>query len=338
VNFEICGLRVPNEASENVQNVEVIRFNAGAPPAFPGTTNDFESLGRFVGVPVGGIISCNIAVGAGDVIGILGTCGVTTMQNSYGAAGAFNTTIKGQPITLTRMGMQHNMHELAANDIWTEPAGNVSRVELYYKDGARTLVLNADTPQTGSTGPGNFSTPFGPVNFAGELVAFATSDPEFNAAGALGNQFDIVGAASSAQLKFGFRASSITFIYGGNSGGITVEALNAANTVVASFTQADTFTGQPAGPVTLAAPNIRSLRWNDPSLGAFAGLDNLNIRVDHLCYADCNGDGNLTIADFGCFQANFAGGDMSADCNASGTLTIADFGCFQSNFANGCQP
>jgi uncharacterized membrane protein len=54
------------------------------------------------------------------------------------------------------------------------------------------------------------------------------------------------------------------------------------------------------------------------------------------CYADCNASGSLTIADFGCFQAKFAAGDMYADCNTSGTLTIADFGCFQSSFAAGC--
>ncbi len=54
------------------------------------------------------------------------------------------------------------------------------------------------------------------------------------------------------------------------------------------------------------------------------------------CYADCNQSGTLTIADFGCFQAEFVAGNMYADCNQSGTLTIADFGCFQAEFAAGC--
>ncbi len=54
------------------------------------------------------------------------------------------------------------------------------------------------------------------------------------------------------------------------------------------------------------------------------------------CYPDCNNSGTLTIADFGCFQAAFAAGNMYADCNNSGTLTIADFGCFQAAFAGGC--
>jgi hypothetical protein len=54
------------------------------------------------------------------------------------------------------------------------------------------------------------------------------------------------------------------------------------------------------------------------------------------CYADCNADAALTIADFGCFQAKFVAADPYADCNASGILTIADFGCFQAMFASGC--
>ncbi len=62
-----------------------------------------------------------------------------------------------------------------------------------------------------------------------------------------------------------------------------------------------------------------------------------NVLVEDMnCYPDCNGSGTLTIADFGCFQAAFAAGNMYADCNNSGTLTIADFGCFQAAFAAGC--
>ncbi len=54
------------------------------------------------------------------------------------------------------------------------------------------------------------------------------------------------------------------------------------------------------------------------------------------CYPDCNTDGLLTIADFGCFQTKFVLADPYADCNASGTLTIADFGCYQTRFVLGC--
>lgn len=55
------------------------------------------------------------------------------------------------------------------------------------------------------------------------------------------------------------------------------------------------------------------------------------------CYADCDGSGSLTVADFGCFQAMFANGHPYADCNGAGGLTVADFGCFQTKFVSGCR-
>ena len=54
------------------------------------------------------------------------------------------------------------------------------------------------------------------------------------------------------------------------------------------------------------------------------------------CYPDCNGDGSLTVADFGCFQTRFVLGDPYADCNQDGAHTVQDFGCFQTRFAAGC--
>ena len=57
---------------------------------------------------------------------------------------------------------------------------------------------------------------------------------------------------------------------------------------------------------------------------------------DAVCYPDCNADGALTVADFGCFQTEFVTGDPHADCNGDGLLTVADFGCFQTSFVSGC--
>ena len=54
------------------------------------------------------------------------------------------------------------------------------------------------------------------------------------------------------------------------------------------------------------------------------------------CYADCNHDCTLTVADFGCFQTSFVTGDEYADCNGNGAFTIADWGCFQTRFVAGC--
>jgi hypothetical protein len=55
-----------------------------------------------------------------------------------------------------------------------------------------------------------------------------------------------------------------------------------------------------------------------------------------VCYADCNGDGQLTVQDFGCFQTKFVTGDPYADCNGDGVATVQDFGCFQTKFVQGC--
>ncbi len=60
------------------------------------------------------------------------------------------------------------------------------------------------------------------------------------------------------------------------------------------------------------------------------------LSVTNPCYPDCNVDGTLNLADFGCFQTKFATGDPYADCNGDAVLNLADFGCFQSKFAVGC--
>ena len=54
------------------------------------------------------------------------------------------------------------------------------------------------------------------------------------------------------------------------------------------------------------------------------------------CDADCNADGVLTLADFGCFQTRYVLGDQRADCNQDRLLNLSDFGCFSTKFALGC--
>jgi len=54
------------------------------------------------------------------------------------------------------------------------------------------------------------------------------------------------------------------------------------------------------------------------------------------CLADCDGDGELTVLDFVCFQGLFQAGDASADCDGNGTLNVLDFVCFQGAFQGGC--
>ncbi len=109
----------------------------------------------------------------------------------------------------------------------------------------------------------------------------------------------------------------------------------------------DPVTGGPMLPpnrsYTSVVQNVDEMRFTTFQPGYFyianfweVGFDNVKVTVEGGCYPDCNGSGDLTIADFGCFQAAFSAGNMYADCNKSSTLTIADFGCFQGAFAAGC--
>jgi len=132
-NFRITGLRVPNESSNARQNVEVVRFdNQTPPPIFSNTTNAFVSLTRFVDEPSGNILSVNISVSTGDVIGVLGAVGTSTMHNSYGP-GDFVSNIGGHSVTLKRMGMQFNLYENQARDLYQqESISEIGRVEMWY--------------------------------------------------------------------------------------------------------------------------------------------------------------------------------------------------------------
>ena len=69
------------------------------------------------------------------------------------------------------------------------------------------------------------------------------------------------------------------------------------------------------------------------------------IEVDHIQYAggdvidcapDCNGDGNLNILDFVCFQSEWQAQSPDGDCDDNGLYNILDFVCFQGLFQQGC--
>ena len=83
-----------------------------------------------------------------------------------------------------------------------------------------------------------------------------------------------------------------------------------------------------------AARRLRGYAWGE-NIG-WLNLDDGTHFVALGCYPDCNGDGVLTVADFGCFQTQFVLGAPYADCNGDGVRTVADFGCFQTLFVVGC--
>ncbi|MBX3461456.1 MAG: hypothetical protein KF696_16035, partial [Planctomycetes bacterium] len=141
-DFTITGLRVPTDASTAGQTIEVVRLTA-APPAYPTTTNSFTQLYRVVDNQTTNVLTVNIAVASGDVIGILGWRGTS---NSYGT-GPYNTAIGSFGVTLHRMGMQYNLNTTPAQELWTE-ASSISRVEMYYTLGPTlTVATTAGTAQ-----------------------------------------------------------------------------------------------------------------------------------------------------------------------------------------------
>ena len=97
----------------------------------------------------------------------------------------------------------------------------------------------------------------------------------------------------------------------------------------------------PVGPINGVG---QVLQWNVGDIVTTGGVLNMfdgngftifEAFVDG-CDADCNGDGNLDILDFVCFQALFQTMAPDADCNGDGNLDILDFVCFQASFLAGC--
>lgn len=127
-DFFIVGARVATDASTANQDVEILRLNA-APPFFASTSNDFSSLFRATNVAGSGFIDTgSIAVSAGDIIGVLGSRG-SNSTNSYGT-NPYMSDIFGNNVSLARLGMQYDLRDTNARDIFTEQAGFIGRVEL----------------------------------------------------------------------------------------------------------------------------------------------------------------------------------------------------------------
>ena len=123
----ITGLRVPTDASSAPQTLEVVRFNS-APRAYPASSNGFTSLFRVVNDASTGILPVSIPVARGEIIGVLGSRGDVSSEAPNPAA----STIAGRPVQLKRLGMQLPLSGYAAQNLWTEQAYGVGRVEIHY--------------------------------------------------------------------------------------------------------------------------------------------------------------------------------------------------------------
>ncbi|MDO9001103.1 MAG: gliding motility-associated C-terminal domain-containing protein [Bacteroidota bacterium] len=134
VAFNMCALYIPPDApgaAGQLQHIRVVRFTAAAPPAFPGVTNAFVQLFSITNAGATTTVPCNIAVNAGDIIGIYGARAGNCI-NSYDGVN-FATNILGNPTTCSRSGMQAC---IAAGgnmaNIWSEVNFNIGRIFMYY--------------------------------------------------------------------------------------------------------------------------------------------------------------------------------------------------------------
>ena len=124
----ITGLRVPTDASNAPQTLEVVRFKS-TPRAYPASTNSFTSLFRVVNDASSGILPVSIPVARGDTIGVLGSRGDVSSEAPNPAA----STMAGRPVQLKRLGMQLPLSGYAAQNLWTEQAYGIGRVEIHYQ-------------------------------------------------------------------------------------------------------------------------------------------------------------------------------------------------------------
>ncbi len=101
--------------------------------------------------------------------------------------------------------------------------------------------------------------------------------------------------------------------------------------------------GPPNGADLRAAlfDTARDLNALNPQYASLLGHGRVDVHAAAVLASaticDCNLDGALTVADFGCFQTRFLSGDPYADCDGNGALAVADFSCFQTAFVLGCQ-
>ncbi|MHC4754959.1 MAG: hypothetical protein ACYTBP_07420, partial [Planctomycetota bacterium] len=287
-NLVITGLRVPDESGHGSQNVELVRFDGKVPPpVFPSDTNSFVSLAQFIDEPSANILPVNIPVSSGDVIGVLGAAGTDTMHNSYGPAGPFVSEIFGLPVTLTRMGMQHNLYMNPARNLWQESAGPVGRVEMWVVPQQKIYCTNFERGLAGFT----IDNGFGDANGLWHLTTACES--------AAGNH------STPTSLYYGNDATCNYNVGIATEGAATSTAISLADVAApiemtfryflgtegqpASYDKASVWISADGNPFTLVAHNdpcelvvtlVEDPNWLTArvDLSAYAGSDNINIQ------------------------------------------------------------
>jgi hypothetical protein len=131
-NFIITGLRVPVIIGGTVSAISVVKLPV-APPLYASVTNSFNTLYLNQNITGTNVVSVNIPVYTGDIIGILGERGNYSAYGPNLGTGTFSSTlgIGGSTLTLYRMGMLYNLATTAPQDLWTEQVNTIGIVEMY---------------------------------------------------------------------------------------------------------------------------------------------------------------------------------------------------------------
>lgn len=139
-NFIITGLRVPLDAgSTSNSTITVIKFTSSPPPYTVVYSSSYTTIFTDPNITHTNIVSVNIPVNSGDVIGVIGARGGTV---SYGPSGQFTASVGTNTLTLTRL-----VH--VSSHIDSEPNGILPRMEVYTSFGCMSSL----TPVTVSVPP-----------------------------------------------------------------------------------------------------------------------------------------------------------------------------------------
>ncbi|MDB4103925.1 PKD domain-containing protein [Salibacteraceae bacterium] len=297
VNFTICGLYIPTDASMGLQSVEVVKFTNAAPPAFPGTTNAFTSQFYSPSYPTNAMIPCNIQINTGDIVGVYGAR-AANMVNSYDGVN-YASTISTLPVTFSRSGMQANLSTGQMANIWSEVNYNIGRIIMYYEccpdpptpqlTAAPTQICSNDTFTysaaayafaTGYTWDfGNSGTIVGAnidssevqVTYDGTVVFDTVCLTMFDSCSSSDTCFPVVINPPFAFAGNDTSICSTTFQLNGNQGNGYWTVLGGAGT----FSNTNDFNSSVSG----LAPGVNTLSWTISNNNCPAITDEINITV-----------------------------------------------------------
>jgi PKD repeat protein len=173
--FIISGFHIPSAGLTLSQTLEVLLFDS-IPPNYEAFTNNFESLGYIQVLGDSSLIDANVAISAGDIVGILGSHGTGEFSSFY-HAGDYNTTIAGSSVTLKKISFPGNVAQDEAFEVSADSTdtAHFQVVELYYDTGITasfSYTITSDSVAFVNTSPlgDEFLWDFGDGNSSNQIT------------------------------------------------------------------------------------------------------------------------------------------------------------------------